>query len=324
MDQQLLDLYHRHVGAGFDRQLRLADLVDRKAGGEDWSYDVPTAALSFGPKLTFEAPVIGSHADHNGSWLWAWANRNLKLTLTNRALGDAVRALAHRASVPAFAATAFPAEPLLGELGTHAADVFGVILARELGYDAYFLTPTDGGRGVVLVRDDRLRAAERYPLWRVLNVFPQAIAALPIPEHKPALAEYARDYGLTVTTEGHGLRITGPGKGELTARFDDRGRLIALDGADVPTPKPPAPAKAKPKPKPAGKKAAKKSAVKAKTSARKAAPTKAVKKPTAAAKTTAKKAPAKKPAASAERPAKKATASAKKVVKPAKKAGARR
>jgi hypothetical protein len=314
VDQQLLDLYHRHVGAGFDRQLRLADLIDRKAGGEPPSYDVAAAALSFGPRLTFEAPVIGSHADHNNSWLWAWANRNLKLTLTNRALGDAVRALAHRASVPAFAATAFPLEPLVGgELAAEAVHLFGVVLARELGYDAYHVTPYDGGRGLVLIRDDRLRAAERYPLWRVLSVFPQAIAALPVPEHRPALTDYAKDYGLTVTAEGHGLRITGPGKGVLTARFDDRGRLIALDGTDVPTPRPPAPAKEKPKP--ATKKGARPAV---KKPAKKATPAKAVVKKSAA-KATAKRPVAKKPV-----PGKKTTKKASATKKPANKAGAKR
>ena len=315
MDQSLLDLYHRHAGTGFDRQLRLADLIDKKAPGEDWAYDVPTAALSFGPKVQFEAPLIGSHADHNGSWLWAWANRNLRLTLTNRALGDAVRALAHKASVPAFAATAFPLEPLLGgELTEHAAHVFGIVVARELGYDTYFVTPYDGGRGVVLVRDERLQAPERYPLWRVLTVFPQLVAALPVPEHKPALAAYARDYGLTVTPEGGGLRVTGPGKGVLTARFDDRGRLVGLDGADVPMPKPPTPAK-KPT-KPAAKKPAKKAAVK-----------KGTKKPAAAAKAAGKKTrkpvakAAKKPAAAVKKAAKKVGVAAK---KPARKPGAKR
>lgn len=321
MDQQLLDLYHRHVGTGFDRQLRLADLLEQKAGGEGWAYDVPTAGLSFGPKVAFEAPLIGSHADHNDSWLWAWANRNLKLTLTNRALGDAVRALAHRTSVPAFAATAFPLEPLLGgELTEHAAHVFGVVLARELGYDAYYVTPYDGGRGVVLVRDERLAAAERYPLWRVLSVFPRAVAALPIPEHKPALTAYARDYNLTVTPEPGGLRITGSGKGELVARFDDRGRLIGLDGTDVPMPKPPAP---KPKAKSAAKaaKPAKKAAA-AKKGAKKPAPAaKAAKKIVVAAKKVAAKPAAKKTKPVAKASAKKPSAAAKKAVK---KSGARR
>src|SRR5207253_6816997 len=95
MDEQLLSLYHRNVAMAFDRQLRLAEFLQRKAPKERPKYDITTATLAFG-KVTFEAPVLGSRQEHNNSWLWAWSDRNLKLTITNRALGDAVRVLVHR------------------------------------------------------------------------------------------------------------------------------------------------------------------------------------------------------------------------------------
>src|SRR5205085_501956 len=114
----------------------------------------------------------------------------------------------------------------------------------------------------LLIRDDRLKFTERNPLGRVLSVFPQVIAALPVFDHKAALADYARDYGLTVAEQPRLLKITGSGSGELTATFDDRGRLTSLVGTGVAPPKPPAPPRRKPakKAKPA---AAKKPAPKA-------------------------------------------------------------
>src|SRR5262245_52146728 len=81
MDEQLLSLYHRDVGMAFDRQLRLADFLARKAPKEKPKYDISTATLTFG-KVEFEAPVLGSRQEHNNSWLWAWSDRNLKLTIT--------------------------------------------------------------------------------------------------------------------------------------------------------------------------------------------------------------------------------------------------
>src|SRR6478672_2472460 len=106
MDEQLITLYHRHAAAAFDRQVRFNEFLDRKAGGEDWEYDTDTATLSFG-KLKFEALFVGSHAFHNNSWLWGWSNKNLKLTITNRALGDTVRSVVHRLGVHALAAPGF-------------------------------------------------------------------------------------------------------------------------------------------------------------------------------------------------------------------------
>jgi hypothetical protein len=258
VDQQLLDLYHRHVGTGFDRQLRFDDYLNRKAPGERWDFDTETAVLAFGPKLKFEAPLVGSHADHNDSWMWSWANRNLRLTITNRALGDTIRAHAHRAMVPAFAQPAFPLEPLIGaDLTRHAPHVFGAVLVGELGYDAYFLAPYDGGRALLLIRDDRLQFTERHPLARVLTVFPQVIAALPVSDHRAALTEYAKAYGLHVADMPGGLKITGEHSGELTATFDPRGRLAKLEGTGVTVPKPRPAAPPKKKPAKAKKKPAK-------------------------------------------------------------------
>ncbi len=284
MDQQLHDLYHRHVGTAFDRQLRLADFLRRKAPGAGWEYDTATATLAFGP-VRFEAPVIGSHAENNNSWLWAWANRHLRLTLTNRALGDVVRGMATRLGLHAINAPGFALEPLLGPLLTeHAAHVLGIVVSRELGYDAYYTAPYEGGRATVLIRDDRLRFTERDPLRRVLVAFPQVISALPVSDHRAALAAYARDSGLTATEEAGRLRIAS-GRNELTATFDARGRLANLQGSLGSEPAAPAPKK------PAAKKAP---AAKPKKAAPKKRAAKAPPKKAAPKKSTPKKKPGKK------------------------------
>ncbi len=288
MDEQLIALYHRHVATAFDRKLRLAELVAQKADGAKWEYTVATETLAFG-KLKFDAPVLGTHTHSNDSWLWAWSNRNLKLSLTNRALGDLVRVTAHRIGVPMFAHAGFSLEPLLGaELTKHATDVLGIVLARELDYDAHFVAPEGAHHSTVLVRDDRLKAAEKYPLHRVLTVFPKVVKALPVFDHRAALTAYAHDYHLTATVAG-GVLTIGDGKGALTATFDDHDRLQKLEGANVAAP----PAK-----KPAAKKAVVKKPAKklaAKTAAKKPAPKKAAKKTPAKTTKVASK-PAKKPA----------------------------
>jgi hypothetical protein len=280
VDDQLIELYHRHAGTGFDRQLRLADFRDRKAPGEKWLHDTPTGMLALG-KFTFEAPVLGARREHNNSWLWAWSDRNLKLSLTNRALGDTVRSLVHRLAVHQLGAPAFPLEPLLGtELSEHAPAIFGIILGAELGYDGYHLT--DKGRTTILIRDDRLKFTEKQPLSRILTVFPKAVRALPALDHKAALVNYAKDYGVTVAEQPGAVKLTA-GRGELTATFDGN-RLVKLEG-NVPPEK-------KPAPKPAPKAAPKKPAA---TPAAKPAPKAAAKK--VAAKPAAKQAANGKPAA---------------------------
>lgn len=315
MDQQLLDLYHKHVGMGFDRHLRFKEFLDRKAPRVKGEFDVATGQLKFGPKLAFESPIIGTHAEHNNSWHWAGANRNLKLTLTNRALSDTVRALGARLMVPAFAGTAFPLEPHTGEeLAGHATDVFGVILVEELEYDAYHSVPFEGGRALLLIRDDRLQFVERHPVARLLAVFPQVIKALPVPDHRAALTSYARGYGLNLADVPGGVKISGPG-GDVTATFDDRSRLLRMEG-NVKAPPKPTPKPAGPKVKSGLAKAAKKKP-KAVAKAKPAGKAKAKLKPAkAAAKVQAKPAKGVKPKA-------KVPGTVKSKAKPTKKTGAR-
>lgn len=288
MDDQLIELYHRHVAMAFDRQLRLAEFRDRKAPGEKWKHDLETATMSLG-KLSLEAPALGTRQEHNNSWLWAWSDRNLKLSFINRAMGTTVLALSHRLGVHELSAPGFSLEPLLGvELSEHAPDIFGVIFGAELGYDGYHLT--DRGHTTILIRDDRLKVAEKHPLSRILAVFPKVLKALPVSDHKSAFIHYAKDYGVAVAEEHGTVKLTA-GKGELTATFDDRNTLVKLEGNVEPqkSAKPEKKPAAKPKVKARPAKAAAKTTAK-KPTAKKAAP----KKPVAKKKPAPKKKPAKK------------------------------
>ncbi len=249
MDEQLVALYHRHVATAFDRNLRFAEFVAAKAGTSKPKFEVATAVLAFGPKLKFEAPLLGSYAHSNGSWLWAWSNRNLKLTLTNRALANVVKVVAGRLAAPALAHPGFSLEPLFGpELTKHAADVMGVILSRELDYSAYHVVVEEGHDSTILVQDKRLKVTEKKPLERIFAVFPQVLAALPVTDQKGALIEFASDFGLKSVSEPGTLTVV-HGKRELNATFDTHDRLTKLEGADgaAELPKAKKPAKAKKK-----------------------------------------------------------------------------
>jgi hypothetical protein len=120
--------------------------------------------------------------------------------------------------------------------------------------------PYDGGEALALVRDDRMRAAEKKPLVRIVTLFPQLFDAMPVFDHKAAFVGYAQDYGLTVAEEGHAVRVA-DGDDYVLATFDSLGRLTQLEGTVNPEkPKPAKKPTAKAKPKAAVKKLAKKRA----------------------------------------------------------------
>ncbi len=286
MNQQLLDLYHRHAGIAFDRQVRFADFVQRKAGSGKASYHVESAMLTFGTRIEFEAPVLGLHPPFNDTWLWAWSNRHLKLSLTNRALGDTVRMLVHRLSVHELGAHAVPLTPLLDELTEHAVQVLGTVLALELGYDAYHVLRDDTGESLLLIRDDRLHHVEKKPLSRMLRIFPKLLKTRPVPDPRAALRGYAEAYDVGIMEEEGKLKLTF-GKGYLLASFDERGRLTKLAGNVKAEAKPPAKKAATPAAK--VKKTVKPTAVKVAKATVKTAARAIPKKPAKAARATPKK-----------------------------------
>ncbi len=89
-------------------------------------------------------------------------------------------------------------------------------------------------------------------LARMLALFPKALKALPVSDHRAAFDSYAHGYGFTPVAEGNTLKVMA-GKSELIATFDERGKLKKLAGVNMAAPKKPAPkvkpvAKARPKP----------------------------------------------------------------------------
>jgi hypothetical protein len=231
MDARLVALYHRHVAAAYDQQLRLGDFLDREAAGAALHYQVSTATLSFGPAVTFRALDLGSHSTLDNSWLWGWYSSQLNLSTTAE-LCSAVRDLGERTGVPAFtAAQAFDAGPVLGEeLGRIASHVFGIVVSGELGFQGYYTVPYRRGRSAVLLRDDRLRVAEPDPVARVATIFPQVLTGFPIPDHRAALLGYLAHHGVAPEVRGRTVIVSRSGTEALRAEFDEHSHLTNLTG----------------------------------------------------------------------------------------------
>jgi hypothetical protein len=236
VNHKLLALYHKHVAVVYDRQMRLCDFLDENAPGENWGYNVPSASLTFGKAVRFEAPLLGSFAEGNTSWLWAWANRHLNLPSTNATLAGAVRGLGNQPDLRLFAADeSFRCEEVLPEeLMFAAAHVFGVIATGELSYDAYYTIPYAGGRGVALIRDARLRRAEPHPLLRISSIFPQAIGEYLILDHRAAFISYVESYGFQAVRGGRRVVVRSTTADVMTACFDKQDRLTKLESTIPP------------------------------------------------------------------------------------------
>jgi hypothetical protein len=203
----------------FDRQLLLVELI----GELDWTYDLQLGLLCFGDRFQWQAEVLGTESDGTATWLWAWANEASSIPAEQQAASLKLRALGAERGIVALTAPAVTLEPEIGR-------VFASIAVGEGLGKAHFRGPYEGGAVLLLITDQRLQFDVEEPLRRVLTVFPQAIAALVMADHREALRGYLQHYDLQAEENGNVLLLRQHGQVVLQAEFDEHRRLRQLKG----------------------------------------------------------------------------------------------
>lgn len=208
-----------HFLFAFDRQLLLADLI----GDLPWAYDLQTGTLSFGGRFHWEAEVLGTESDETATWLWAWANDASDIPAEQQGASVKLKALGEEHGIEELTAPMVPLDHANG----HA---FAAIAVGEGLGKAYYRGPYEGGAALLLITDERLQLKVEEPLQRILSVFPQAISAMKLADHREALRGYLEHYGFEPEDEGDALVLQEQGHEVLRAELDEHGRLRELKG----------------------------------------------------------------------------------------------
>ncbi|MBL8793997.1 MAG: hypothetical protein JNM56_08830 [Planctomycetia bacterium] len=212
------DQFCHYAAASFDKQLHLAELV----GEEDWHFNMASGLLSFGQHLHFQAQVLGTESYENNTWLWAWANEGSNIPEKLLVSSLAMKALGEEQQIAEFTT------PML-QLGGIDGNTLATIAGGVCQADAYFRAPYQGGAAYLLIQCNAYPKNTEPPLARIASVFPQAIAAMEIPNHKLALAGYLGHYGLAGQDDAGKLVVKEDGQAVLVAAFDEQERLTKLE-----------------------------------------------------------------------------------------------
>ena len=226
-------LFHQHLLLTFDRQLLLADLI----GDLSWSYDLQAGILSFNYRFQWRSEILGTESEETQTWLWAWANEASGIPEQQQTASMQLRALGEEHGIPELTEPVVPLDHRDG----HA---FASLAVGEGLGRAYYRAPYEGGAAFLLITDEALQFVVGNPVQRVLTVFPQAISAMELPDHREALRGYLRHYGLKPEDENGCLVLRDGGEELLRAEFDNQNRLTRLTGTIRPTSPSPAPAAA--------------------------------------------------------------------------------
>jgi hypothetical protein len=205
--------------SSFNKQHRLASLV----GEYKWQFDVPTGTLSFGNDLHWHAQILGTESHETNTWLLAWANTGSNLLPALIQASLQMKQLGEQQQIPELTE---PQIPLTDEVNGH---VFSMIASGVCDADAYYRGPYDGGAVFLLIKDDKFPRNKEPPLARLAHVFPQAISAFSIPDHKLALTSYLDQHGIAYQTADNAIVVKEDDAPILTATFGERNRLVKLE-----------------------------------------------------------------------------------------------
>jgi hypothetical protein len=213
------DLFLRHVGRSFEKQLFFADII----GSRPWTFDMTAGQLSFGDDLSYRMQVIGTEATEASSWLWAWANEvnNMPpalLTDANKlkALGESEKIIPLK--VP---------QVVLDE--RHNGHNFSLFASGYNDANAYYRGPYEGGAVFMTIHDARFPEDDRHPIQRITTTFPELLKSVPVDNHRAAFAGYLESHEMSVDIIGNIIRgSTGDGQ-QLAAEFDQQNRLVEMN-----------------------------------------------------------------------------------------------
>lgn len=221
-----------------EKQLAFDELVGTPLDGASagWSADLDAPSLQIGGH-TFTAALLGSAAEHDGTWLWGWANPAFGPGHPATRATSELRRIGAEFDVPELTRESLPLSSV-SDSGLHAAGPGGgtlgpahtlaVVATGVLGARAYYAGAYEGGAAFLAVTDDRLAAPVIDPS-RVPEIIGLAIEAFPH-HHRLTVETYLGHHGLTAERLKDGLIAHMPDdRGIVAFAFDAHDRLINLE-----------------------------------------------------------------------------------------------
>lgn len=227
----LLNILDDAAILSFEHQLHLQETL----GYHSWHVDLNQQLFQFTGSTTITCTsfhLLGTAAPGPRSWLWAWANPSgFPEPLT--ALSKTLRDFGHQYGIAEFTSAEVPFDRLPAPVGEPAvvagllADAAKVVSGR---WTSYIGDAGGGTRVAFLVEHPDFLLPPPEPA-RVMRVIQQAIAEIPLSDHRRALYGYAvrRQLGATFTDQGK-LVISGPGF-QAVVDFDQYGRVAAINAS---------------------------------------------------------------------------------------------
>jgi hypothetical protein len=205
-----------------EKQDKLALLL----GNFTHQIDIDARTIKFNESLDISFQVLGTESDNTLIWLWAWADEQPEdipdeLRKASRELRD----WGLRKGVQEFT---------LPSLDLHKTEghALSMIACELCNASCYFRDVYEGGSVFLLLFDKRIDMQPSFDLLRISHRFLELISRYEL-NHRKTLLAYFRLKSLPFTDTGHTVAGELDSREQLSAEFDDTGRLVHLNGAPI-------------------------------------------------------------------------------------------
>jgi hypothetical protein len=188
--------------------------------------DIDARTIRINDSLEISFQVLGTESDNTMIWLWAWADEQPEdlpedLIQASRELREwGLQKGIQEFSIPS--------------LDLHKAEghALSMIACELCNASCYFRDAYEGGSAFLLLFDKRIDAQPSFDLLRLSHRFLDLISRYEL-NHRNALLSYLRLNKLPLEVTGLTVTCDLGSREQLSAAFDDTGRLMQLNGAPI-------------------------------------------------------------------------------------------
>jgi hypothetical protein len=215
---KIMEYLERYALISLEKQ----EKFDRLIGGHTMELDVDTGAIRFSNGLTVPFQVLGTESGNTLTWLWAWSDEQPDIPVHLLASAFQLKDWGETHDVQEFCSPSV-------DLSRADGQIISLIASEVCKSSCYYRDPYEGGAIYVLVSDKSIDAQPPFDLAGLSRKLSDLISLYEF-NHRNALLSYFRIKGLSPVETGSTVTC-GLGSGEqLSAEFDDSGRLTLLNG----------------------------------------------------------------------------------------------
>jgi len=219
---KLTDYLEQFALHSLEKQDKLALLL----GDFTHVIDIDAGAIRFNDNLEISFQVLGTESDNTLVWLWAWADEQTEEIPED--LHQAARELKDWGLQKGILEFTVPS------LDLHKAEghALSMIACEICNASCYFRDQYEGGSVFLLLFDKRIDTQPSFDLLRLSHRFLDLISRYEL-NHNNTLLSYLRLKKLPFAVTGLTITCELDSREQLSAEFDDTGRLTHLNGAPI-------------------------------------------------------------------------------------------